>query len=162
MISTILIRIFMLRSMAWENPTTQTLCRIMSISLSTPPSTGRGRYCRKRRRLIPTASLPFIMILWTSTGWLFLKNKYLHNYKVPLRLAHVDGRSLRSASSFTFSNNAFNEDSYSDVFDPSFDIEKNVTVYANLNIFVSFHFWTIECGQHPLEYSLWVPEAIPQ
>ena len=43
-------------------------------------------------------------------------------------MAQVDGRSLRSASSFTFSNTAFNEDSYSDVFDPSFDIEKNVTV----------------------------------
>ena len=78
--------------------------------------------------MIPTVSLPFIMILWTTKGRLFLKNKYLHNYNIPLRLAHVDGRSVRSASSFTFSNNAFNEDSYSDVFDPSFDIEKNVTV----------------------------------
>ena len=96
----------------------------MSISLSTPPSTGRGRYCRKRRRLIPTASLPFIMILWTTKGILFLKNKHLNNDNIPLRLAHVDGRSLRSASSFTFSNNAFNEDSYINVFNPSFDIEK--------------------------------------
>ena len=41
----------------------------------------------------------------------------------------MDGRSLRSSQqSLTFNNQAFNEDTYSDVFDPSLDIEKNENI----------------------------------